>query len=567
MRNKLTGRRTKNIIIIVMTVILVITSVTLSGCDKTVNTPKEYKEYEMDVRGVTNIILKEVKFESEMFQVNNDTISTFIELPEIEQGYMFLGNGTKSDCFGVFKLAPESEMTEAVEAAEIFLSDFAESYRAYIPAETEKIENHSFILERGSYLVFAVTNDDENAKKIIDANITETVKDEDGNIISTHIGLRSDEEDGAGNETDSVSADGEKTDSDGKSGIITDENPVTSANDIETDNNAGTDSNVISSDGMSDASQEEVILLNEAGYPAIETEAKLKDHGGIIVIGKSAYEMYSYVEKTAKNFTRVINYAANKLEGKTDVYSMVVPLSFGVTLPDKYWGKINSSNEKDSLDKLYGKFNDKVISVNPYENLMKHRNEYIYYRTDHHWTSLGAYYAYETWCETKGLLPISPDRREKKNYGNFLGSLYYDTKEAALKKKPDKLIAYFPIGGAYIGKKDGSKKDVITDVSDYPISLKYNAFIGGDNAKTVIHNDNINTKSVCVVVKESFGNAFVPYLTDHYSKVIVLDYRYFEGNIIDFCKKNKADDLIFINNIGMTRSSYLVGKLREAVKD
>ena len=81
-----------------------------------------------------------------------------------------------------------------------------------------------------------------------------------------------------------------------------------------------------------------------------------------------------------------------------------------------------------------------------------------------------------------------------------------------------------------------------------------------------ITNDSINDDSVLVVVKESFGNCLVPYLADHYHKTYVIDYRYTEKNIVDFCKKKGANDLIFVNNIGMTRSGYLIGLLEKAVK-
>ena len=67
------------------------------------------------------------------------------------------------------------------------------------------------------------------------------------------------------------------------------------------------------------------------------------------------------------------------------------------------------------------------------------------------------------------------------------------------------------------------------------------------------------------MIKESFGNCFVPYLADHYNKVYVYDYRYSDENLIDAARSIGADDVIFVNNIGMTRSSYLVGRLNEAL--
>ena len=98
------------------------------------------------------------------------------------------------------------------------------------------------------------------------------------------------------------------------------------------------------------------------------------------------------------------------------------------------------------------------------------------------------------------------------------------------------------------------------------ISNKYLAFLEGDNAYTVITNKNIKDSSSCVVVKESFGNALVPYLTDHFSKIYVIDYRYWNGKLSHLVKDKKILKIFFINNISMTRNSYLVGKLNQQIR-
>lgn len=79
----------------------------------------------------------------------------------------------------------------------------------------------------------------------------------------------------------------------------------------------------------------------------------------------------------------------------------------------------------------------------------------------------------------------------------------------------------------------------------------------------MIHNKKIKDGSGCVVVKESYGNAFVPYLADHYEKIYVIDYRYWKGSISSLAKQRKVQDVIFINNISMTRNAYLIGKISQ----
>lgn len=224
------------------------------------------------------------------------------------------------------------------------------------------------------------------------------------------------------------------------------------------------------------------------------------------------------------------------------------------------------------MESIVKKLSNNVKTVNMYDNLMKHRNEYIYFRTDHHWTALGAYYGYEEFCRAKGVLPITLDRHETVEFDGFLGSFYNDTnKSKVLEKNPDTIKAYYPISPdtslVYTTTSGKSNSwDVIYDVSNYPAYAKYSTFIAGDNPYTVIKNDNLKDGSSCVVVKESFGNAFVPFLVDHYEKIYVVDYRYWQGNVVKLAKEKKVDDVIFLNNLSMIRSDYLTGRLGQVIE-
>jgi hypothetical protein len=470
-----------------------------------------YPEIKIDAAKMANAIINGVDFESNMQQINKDSISAFIDLPGADPAYMFMGAGEKADSFGVFVFDSESDSKDGEKAVKEYLKDLGDSFSRYIPEETDKVENHSLVIRKGRNLVFAVTADDENAEEIIEGVFQEEADDPTKEILSD------DGEDEEGDEEDSTEA------------------------------------------------QETSQSFDISAYPPIDTSDKMTYSGYIALVGNSAYELYTYVDSTAQNYADAINYTADQLEGQSTVYDLIVPLSSGVTLPDKYFGEIQSSDQYSALQELYAKMNEKVVPVNIYDNMMKHRNEYIYFRTDHHWTSLGAYYGYEKWCELKDILPISLDRREHQSYGNFVGTFYYDTEADVLKKNPDTIDAYFPMNDVYVGSAD-SKEEVIFDYSDAADYIKYNAFLGGDKALSVITNDSVTDGSVCIVVKESFGNCFVPYLADHYNKVYVCDYRYSDENIIEAARSLNAKDVIFVNNIGMTRSTYLVGRLNEAVK-
>ena len=183
-----------------------------------------------------------------------------------------------------------------------------------------------------------------------------------------------------------------------------------------------------------------------ASYPKIEQKGEVIDYGNVIAVGDAAYELYSYVEGTAEKYAQIVNRTADNLKGKTAVYDLLIPLSSGITLPDPLYGKISSSGQKTALDKISALMNDNVSVINPYDNLMKHRDEYIYFRTDHHWTADGAYYAYEDLCKAAGLEAIPREKHKTDTFDGFLGSFYKDTNQnEQLGANPDSIKVYYPV--------------------------------------------------------------------------------------------------------------------------
>lgn len=306
-------------------------------------------------------------------------------------------------------------------------------------------------------------------------------------------------------------------------------------------------------------------------YPAVEAQGKLKEYDSIVTVGNAGYELYTYVPKKAEIYTGLLNEAAEKMSDKTDVYSMIVPISSGITFPDNFAEEINNSDMEESLDLLSSKLSDKIIGIPLYDALMQHRDEYIYFRTDHHWTARGAYYAYVEFCKTKGFEPNELSAYEQRDFTGFLGSFYKDCNEAKeLGDTPDTVEVFYPIGENIklnFTDKNGNSYDwpMICNVEKSPASLKYSTFAGADNPYTVIENPDITDGSSLAVVKESYANALIPFLSDHYQTIYVLDYRYWDGELVSFVKKNQVQDVLFVNNISMTRSDYLIGKLSQVL--
>ena len=301
-------------------------------------------------------------------------------------------------------------------------------------------------------------------------------------------------------------------------------------------------------------------------YEPITSEKKLRSFGSVVLVGNRAYELYNYRDTEAGKYAKALNRVAKTLDGEAQVYSIVAPLGSGICFPDNLTDQIHVSDQQKAIADIYGQERKSIHKVFLYDIMMQHRTEDIYFRTDHHWTALGAYYAYVGFCGEKGLTPNPLDGYETVTYDGFLGSFYQDTKAKILKKHPDTLVAYLPLSDTELKVTDSDGKkfewQMISDVTSYSAGLKYSTFAAGDNPVTVITNTSTDSKESCIVVKDSYGNAMIPFLSDHYKRIYEIDFRYWSGDIATLAKKHGVDDVIFINNLSMTRNKYLVAQLK-----
>ncbi len=275
---------------------------------------------------------------------------------------------------------------------------------------------------------------------------------------------------------------------------------------------------------------------------------------GLYVKGDAAYNIYYFSQEAVQEYADAMNAAAEELSGEATVYSLVAPNASGILLSDQEVKDLGGTNQIDAIEYFYSLYNDDVHPIDSVPELKAHADEYIFFRTDHHWTELGAYYAYVAFCKEKGIEPENLDDMKHINMGDFLGSLYAQLNSEAMAANPDYVEAWIPNGTnkMRLWDQDGTVSDdynVITDTSDWDVTGKTMGFIMGDQPLQKIENPKIDDGSACLLIKDSFGDFFAPWLVDHYQTVYVGDFRYFESNIDDFVRQNDIDDLIFCNNI------------------
>lgn len=309
----------------------------------------------------------------------------------------------------------------------------------------------------------------------------------------------------------------------------------------------------------------------ELEIPELDEDAVVEQLGAVLSIDNAGYEYYNFVLEYADNYTAAINRAADQLQGISNVYSIIVPNSMGICVPEDVQASANTSDQKAAIEYMNSCLNENVTAVPVYHTLLKHslEGEYLYFRTDHHWTAMGAYRAYEQFAKAAGFTPTSLDTYIPHEYQGFLGTFYNSTNSEAMAETPDTVYAYESPSTNNIHITNTEFTDwlylVIANVDNSAAANKYGTFIGGDNPYSYIENPNLDDGSAILLVKESYGNAFAPFLIENYQYVYIVDYRYIskvdDRNIVQMCQDLNVKDVLFLNTISTTRASNLIDRL------
>ena len=281
--------------------------------------------------------------------------------------------------------------------------------------------------------------------------------------------------------------------------------------------------------------------------------------GNVVVVGTRAMEIPTASDDLIVRYAGAVNNLAEALGQDVRTFSLVTPNGGEFYSPESMHEGLHS--QKAMIDLCYENLQSGVIPVDAYSALAQHADEYLYFRTDHHWTQLGAYYAYTKFCSAAGFEAEPLDSFQTGEYQNFVGSMYTFTsgypQSQVLKDNPDTLTYYLPIYETHAKYyadatlQNGVPISVVYTKLSEQTTNKYLCFIGGDTPVCII--DSAAEGGVCMVLKESYGNAFVPFLTSHYSKIIVIDPREFNRDgkpsldLAAFAAEQGVDDLVVIN--------------------
>lgn len=281
-------------------------------------------------------------------------------------------------------------------------------------------------------------------------------------------------------------------------------------------------------------------------------------NNGIAVVGTRALMLYGGNAAVGENYAKVVSKYKKELGG-VNVYCMVIPTSVEFYCPDSV--KQYTSSQLENINNIYSHLENGVKPIDVYSPLSLHSGEDIYLRTDHHWSSLGAYYAAKQFAEAADVPFSDLTGYEEKRVSGYVGTMYSYTQDIVIQNNPEDFVYYVPKNVEYkttyhnyilgdnnaiVGIQKPVEANFFIDFSKNKPML-YCTFMGGDAKITRIKTSAGNGRRLAIF-KDSYGNALPQFLFGSFEEIYVLDMRFFTYNAIDFFKEKGITDLLFANN-------------------
>lgn len=289
------------------------------------------------------------------------------------------------------------------------------------------------------------------------------------------------------------------------------------------------------------------------GLKTLTERALLKQDINGVYFGKDGYLIEKYddsdiddetADRNAQRLADFINeYSA--ILGADRVHAMLVPTAQEI-LEDKLPLFAEGYDQEAYIEQVEALIpGGNLVDVS--DALMEHASEYIFYRTDHHWTTLGAYYAYREWALASGLTPY-----EQEDYNiEVVSDEFYGTLQSKvnISVDPDEITLYRTDASySVIYNLDGTVHDTLYNMDALDIKDKYTVFLGGNNALVEIGTEVDNGRKL-LIIKDSFAHCFAPFAADHFEETYMVDFRYFNMPISDFIEEYGITDILVLYNV------------------
>lgn len=268
----------------------------------------------------------------------------------------------------------------------------------------------------------------------------------------------------------------------------------------------------------------------------------------IFFLEDRAMTIFKFNQHNADLYVKSYNDLVSKIPTDVKVTTFLAPDSIEFSTFKQTKGIADS--QREALDYYKSRLDPRTIFIDAIPAIDAHKEEYIYFRTDHHWTQRGAYYGYTAFAKAHGFEPIPLDEFKASKGEGFLGSRY--KLNNALEPYPD-YIEYFehpnlPEFKTQISKNNALKETTMIIPYFLKTDAKYATFMGGDHPLALIDSPNKNGQ-VLLMLKDSFGNPLIPFLAQHYEKIVVIDPRHLQFDLIDTIEQYGVTEVLFLNTI------------------
>lgn len=185
--------------------------------------------------------------------------------------------------------------------------------------------------------------------------------------------------------------------------------------------------------------------------------------------------------------------------------------------------------------------------INTVDTLMQNKDKYIFFKTDHHITSDGAYLLYLEFCKEANITPVTDYSKEEVTT-SFLGS--FDSKAQVANQKEDTIVVYKNSNNTegITATYDKETTNSIFDEDFLNKKDKYSYFLNGNNAKVVVKTKQTNGKKL-LVVKDSYSHIMAQFLCQNFEEIHFIDPRYYTDSIEEYAKENNITDVMFLYNV------------------
>ncbi|MFQ6823793.1 MAG: DHHW family protein [Agathobacter sp.] len=330
-------------------------------------------------------------------------------------------------------------------------------------------------------------------------------------------------------------------------------------------------------DGLEDYLRDQVCFRD--GWITVKTGIQKAcgdtDIGGAYV-GKDGYDFEKITpedvdeKQVDRNIKAVEDYfmTASETIDKQKLSFLLVPTS-GLVMQEKLPKNARLFDQAKYIDQVQKAMKDYNF-VDVRDTLMDHNDEYIYYKTDHHWTSAGACLAYDVWSERTGGEAETEDGLVKNVVSDkFRGSLYSKILDAD--SAYDEIWTYGLQKDDAFGSKDCTvtidekqQLDSIYDDEKLQKKDKYAYFLSGNYGQVHIQNQKAASKAKgksILIIKDSFANSFVPFVTQDYENIYMVDLRYYNGDMKSYLQEHNITDVLVLYNISNFISDRNLHKL------